>query len=195
MIKHNDEVKYIGATFAETEHMWMDGMLEVTAHSWDIDNHKVIQSQVGYYGCDGQNMCGCTWKIDIDTNTARDMIRTIKAVAYERFAESVTRDKARPQKGRNCVVVKGRKVKKGTKLSVFWVGEKPTYMAKSRPWMHETETICGCYDESGEKVWIKAEYLKVVDPVKSPSRKERDAFIKAYVKGNVPVNVLKLARG
>lgn len=62
-------------------------------------------------------------------------------------------------------VIKGRKIPKGTKLEVFWMGERPTYRTKQLRksgcrWANETEMIAGCYNENGEKVWIKTEYLK-----------------------------------
>ena len=66
-------------------------------------------------------------------------------------------------------------------LEVFWVGEKETYKSRQYSWMHETEMIAGCYDENGNKVWIKAEYLKSIDQIKSPNAKERKKFIKAYI--------------
>ena len=80
------EIAYVGATFAESEHFWLDGMLEVFADSWDIEKHEIVSTQVGYYGNDCCNMCGCTWKIDIGVEAARDMIRTVKASAAKAFA-------------------------------------------------------------------------------------------------------------
>ena len=88
------EIAYAGATFAETEHFWLDGMLEVFADSWDMEQHKVVTRQVGYYGADSRNMCDCAWKIDIGTEAARDMIRTVKASAAKAFAEAVIEVKA-----------------------------------------------------------------------------------------------------
>ena len=85
-------------------------------------------------------------------------------------------------KGRKVEVVKGRKVKKGTQLDVFWVGERETYKSRQYSWMHETEEVAGCYDEDGNKVWIKTEYLKPIDKLKAPNAKERKKFIKAYIK-------------
>lgn len=67
--------------------------------------------------------------------------------------------------GDSVEVVKGRKIPKGTKLEVFWMGERPTYKTQQLRksgcrWANETEMIAGCYNENGEKVWIKTEYLK-----------------------------------
>ena len=189
------EVTYKGATFAESEHFWLDGMLEVFAHSWDMEKHEIVIETVGYFGSDSCNMCDTSFKIDINEETARDMIRTIKGHAVEAFAKSVLEEKRRIAKGRNCVVVRGRKVPKGTKINVFWVGERPTYRSRNYEWMNETETVAGGYTEDGMKVWIKAEYLEVIDGIKSPDRRNRDRFIKEYVRRNVPLVVRNVARG
>lgn len=189
------EIAYVGATFAESEHFWLDGMLEVYAHSWDVEKHEIVIDTVIYSGIDCRNMCDTSFKIDINEETARDMIRTIKGHAVEAFAKSVIEEKQRIAKGRNCVVVRGRKVPKGTKINVFWVGERPTYRSRNYEWMTETETVAGGYTEDGMKVWIKADYLKVIDGIKSPDRRNRDRFVKEYVERNVPLVVRKAARG
>ena len=189
------EIAYVGATFAETEHFWLDGMLEVFAESWNMETHEIVSTQVGYFGIDCRNMCSCEWKIDISAEAARDMIRTVKASAAKAFAKSVIEEKQKIAKGRNCVVVKGRKVPKGTVVNVFWVGERPTYRSRNYDWMNETETVAGAYTEDGKKVWIKADYLKVIDGIKSPDRRNRDLFIRNYVERNVPWNVRNAARG
>lgn len=189
------EIAYVGATFAESEHFWADGMLEVSADSWDIEKHEIVSTQVGYYGIDCRNMYDCAWKIDIGTDAARDMIRTVKASAAKAFADAVIEEKQRIAKGRNCVVVRGRKVPKGTKINVFWVGERPTYRSRNYEWMTETETVAGGYTEDGMKVWIKADYLKVIDGIKSPDRRNRETFIRNYVERNVPLIVRNAARG
>lgn len=189
------EIAYAGATFAETEHFWLDGMLEVFAHSWDTEKHEIVVDTVVYSGIDCRNMCDTSFKIDINEETARDMIRTIKGHAVEAFVKSVIEEKQRIAKGRNCIVVRGRKVPKGTKINVFWVGERPTYRSRNCAWLNETETVAGGYTEDGTKVWIKADYLEVIDGIKSPDRRNRDRFIKEYVRRNVPLVVRKAARG
>ena len=87
------------------------------------------------------------------------------------------------------------KVKKGTQLKVFWVGEKPTYQAQRYSYIKDTELIAGCYDNEGNKVWIKAEYLRSVTPLKSPCAAERKKFIDSYIKRNADSIVLKMAMG
>ena len=200
IINHDTgEVRCKGAVVKLTEHYWLDGMLEEYAETWDIENHEWKTISYGYYGSDCRNLNGhVTAEIDFTSEIARDIIRTVKAEARKAFERSVLEYKSEVHKGYRAEVTKGRKVKKGTLLEVFWVGEKPTYRAMhSEPWSwyhSETEKIAGCYDSDGNKVWIKAEYLKCIDPIKSPNAKERDKFIKSYIKNNTSYEVQRKAR-
>lgn len=180
----NGEVTYEGQVITIREHMWMDGMVDVYAKVWDMEAHELKSIQVGYYGADGRNLYGSSYaKPDLSTEAKRDMYRTLKRndalAAYQR---SVIATKTAITKGTHAEVVRGRKVAKGTKVEVFWVGEKETYRSRQYAWMSEYETIAGCYDEDGNKIWIKVEYLKNIDPIKSPRASERKKFIKAYTK-------------
>lgn len=175
------EPQYVGAVLDITEHYWMDGMMEETAVCWNGEDQKIEYHQVGYYGSDGRNMNRTIAEIDGTPETWRAVLRHFKPDAYAAFAKSVTEYKNQIQAGTNATVVKGRKVPKGTKLKVFWVGERETFQSRKYYWMHETETVAGCYDEAGNKVWIKAEYLKNADPIKSPNAKERRKFIKRFI--------------
>ena len=195
-ITMNGETLYQGAVLGEHEHMWMDGMLEVHTIVWDMENHEEKWIQTGYYGSDGCNLCEhVDVEFEISQEVARDILRTMKRRAWQALASSVTAQKEKIDKGIQAEVIKGRKVPKGTILDVFWVGERPTYRSRQYSWMNETETIAGCYDKDGNKVWIKAEYLKNISPIKSPVAAERDKFIKAYVKKNTSDAVRKVARG
>lgn len=174
--------EYIGCVIRTSEHMWADGMLEEYADVWDAENHRVRTITVGYYGADGCNLCGNTKvTIDLSEENKRDILRTIKHTdALKAFERSVIATKTAIAKGTHAEVVRGRKVAKGTKLEVFWVGDKLTYRGMQYGF-EDYERIAGCYDEDGNKVWIKAEYLKNIDPIKSPSAVERKKFLKAYV--------------
>lgn len=179
-----DVESYKGAVLAEESHMWMDGMEDVTAVVWDASSASIKRIQVGYYGIDGTNLAGGEAIIDATPETKHAVRKMLKSKAYAAFCDSVTEYKNSIHKGTNAEVIRGKKVKPGTILNVFWVGERPTYRSRSCPWMHETETIAGCHDAAGNKIWIKAEYLKNIDPLKSPNAKERRKFIKAYVERN-----------
>lgn len=153
----------------------------------------------GYYGSDWYNFCGdCTAEIDCTVDVARDIIKTFKKNAISAFAKSVIDFKKAIHKGDTVEVIRGRKIKKGTILTVFWVGDKPTYRAKTSPawsmYANETEKIAGCKDNDGNTIWIKAEYLKNLTLYKSPCTAERDKFIKEYIDKNVSSYVRNVAK-
>ena len=113
----------------------------------------------------------------------------MKQSAYKDFCQSVTEKKNRVEAGITARVVRGRKIPKGTELEVFWVGERPTYTG------YGSEMIAGCKDKEGNKVWIKAEYLKNITPLKSPKAAERKKYMKWYVQSNAKHLVLQVAKG
>ena len=164
--------------------MWMDGMEDVFAVVWDSEEKTIKDIQVGYFGADGRNLMGVNWEIDATDETKKAVLKWLKGEAVKAFEESVIAYKNGIRKGSHVEVIRGRKVKIGTPLEVFWIGERPTYRSLQYDWMHETETVAGCYDANHNKVWIKAEYLKPTDIIKSPSAEERDKFIKAWVADN-----------
>ena len=174
--------EYIGCVISTSEHMWADGMLEETAWVWDMEAHEYKGVQIGYYGADGYNFCGrVKVTIDLSEEAKRDILRTIKRTeALKAFERSVIAHKTEIRKGTHAEVIRGRKVAKGTRLEVFWVGDRLTYRGM-KCGFEDYETIAGCYDENGNKIWIRVDYLKNIDPIKSPSATERKKFIKAYV--------------
>lgn len=189
LIKADGTVLYQGAVLDISEHYWADGMLSEYAHVWDMEKHERETVSVGYYGADGHDFIGTKVEIDVSKEVARDIIRTLKWRAYDDFCRSVIEKKNSIEAGIIAKVVRGRKVPKGTILNVFWVGERPTYTG------YGTELIAGCKDESGNKVWIKAEYLKNISPLKSPNAKEREKYIKWYIKKNAGDMVMNQAAG
>jgi len=180
-IKSKGQETFKGAVLKIEEHMWMDGMLEETAVVWNSAEQKIERHQVGYYGSDCRNMCETVCEIDATKETWREVLRSLKPSARSAFAKSVIDYKRQIHAGTHAKVVKGKKIPKGTLVEVFWIGERPTYRSRCYDWMRETETIAGCYDQNGNKLWIKAEYLLNIDPLKSPNAKERKKFIKAYI--------------
>ncbi len=189
LIKADGTVLYQGAVLDTSEHYWADGMLSEYAWVWDMKKHQFESVSVGYYGADGHDFIGTKVEIDLSTEVARDIIRTLKHRAYEDFCRSVIEKKNQIEAGITAEVVRGRKIPKGTILNVFWVGERPTYTG------YGTELIAGCKDKDGNKVWIKAEYLKNISPIKSPKTKERKKYIKWYIKRNAGDMVMKQAAG
>lgn len=180
MIEKDGKKLYVGATIGEWSHMWMDGMEEVTAYSWD--GEKIVSNVVGYYGSDGQNLCGCTWSVDATKEVLKAVRDYLLPTAEEAYQKAVQAEREAIRKGCEAVVVRGKKIPKGTKVSVFWTGERETYRSKMHSWMHETEEVAGCYDEDGNKLWIKTEYLKNLTPVDDPDETERMEWIKGKLK-------------
>lgn len=173
----------IGCVMEIKRHCWLDGMDEDTAMWYNPETNEIKSEEVYYGGIDGHNLDNCFAEVDFSEEMCRLYIHNNKQQAYDAFASSVVAHKKEVRVGSNVEVVKGRKVKPGTKLSVFWVGVKPTYFAKMHPWCDETFVLAGCKDECGNTVWIDADYLKVIDTIKSPSAKERRAFCKEYFRG------------
>jgi len=180
-VRFKNDISYVGAVLNIESRMWMDGMLEEIAVCWDAEQHDIKRINFGYYGIDGTNLAGGVAEIDATPETWRQVINYLKPSAVKAYVDGVIKFKNEIAVGTHVEVVKGRKVPKGTKLEVFWVGEKPTFRSRNYSWMNETETIAGCYDTDGNKVWIKAEYLKNVDPIQSPNAKERKKAIHAYI--------------
>lgn len=197
VIDKNGNKTFDGAVIGSRRHCWLDGMVDEYAIVWNKENEKIEEVQVGYYGIDGYNFMEATFEVDLNAENARKVLRMLKKEAICEYAISVRNEKAAIKKGRVAEVIKGRKVKKGTRLDVFWVGERPTYRSTMYSYINETEMIAGCYDENGNKVWIKAEYLKNITQIKSPSVIERKRFIKEYIKrrDNVLWSLRKKAMG
>ena len=182
-------ISYVGAVLETWDHYWLDGMISEYAMVWDLEKHEFKTVDIGYYGSDGHDFIDIKAEVEVSTAVARDVVRTLKARARKSFCESVQAKKEKIEPGIQVLVVRGRKVPMGTKLEVFWVGERPTYTG------YGTELIAGCIDENGNKVWIKAEYLKNITPIKSPSASERKKYMKWYIKNNAGNLVIQAAKG
>lgn len=181
LIYRDGKREFVGAVLKINEHYWLDGMLEETAVCWNSETQEIEYHCCGYYGIDGQNMNNCYAEVDATVETWKQVLHSLRPAANEAFAKSVIEFKKGIRKGTHAKVVRGKKVPKGTIVEVFWIGEKQTFRSRQYSWMNETETIAGCYDEHGNKLWIKAEYLVSIDPIKSPNAKERKKFIRAWI--------------
>ena len=198
-VKFKDRVEYEGAVIGTKTQYHFDGMLDEYAIVWNMEKHTSNMVQFGYYGVDGYNFYDASCEVDLTTEVARDIIRTLKREAILAYCSSVQKNKNAIENGRVAEVIRGRKVKQGTILNIFWVGERPTYRSRMYSYINETEMVAGGYDSEGNKVWIKVEYLKNLTPVKSPSAAERKKFIDDYVLRHVATttmrNVRKIAKG
>lgn len=189
LIKADGTIMYGGAVLEIWDRYWLDGMISEYARVWDVEKHEYKTVNIGYYGSDYHDFIGTQAEVEVSTEVARDIIRTLKTRAWRSFSESVRTKKEKIEPGIQALVIRGRKIPKGTELEVFWVGEKPAYTG------YDTEMIAGCKDADGNKVWIKAEYLKNITPIKSPVAAERKKYLKWYVKKNAGCLVLQAAKG
>lgn len=181
--KRTGESRYEGATLKESYKYWLDGMEEVFTWVWDLESHSVKSFTTGYYAITGQDQASYEATYEpISDEVRTDIMRTLREKARINFSESVIQYKNSIHKGTMAEVIRGRKVKKGTILNVFWVGERETWKSRQYDWMNETEEVAGAYDPDGNKVWIRTDYLKNIDPLKSPNRKERKKYISSYIK-------------
>lgn len=194
-VKIEGKEKYIGAVIGTKAQYHYDGMTDEYAIVWDMEKHSMDLVHVGYYGSDGYNFVDATCNVDLSVEVARDIIRTFKSEALDAYADSVVAEKKAIRKDRMAEVVKGRKVKKGTILKIFWVGERPTYRSRMYSYINETELVAGGYDEDGNKIWIKADYLKNLTIIKSPVAAERKRFVDEYVKRHVSMRIREIAIG
>ena len=117
------------------------------------------------------------------TKAERDAFsRTVEDAVIDSFSTSSNREwdyrieaaKRAIKAGVDAVVVRGRKIKKGTKLHVFWTYDRADYTG----W--HTETIAGCFDEDGRKVWIRADYLQRADIERIEAEMEESRKIMVY---------------
>jgi len=186
-IIENGTISFKGAVIKTWDHYWIDGMVSEYALVWNIEKHEYETVNIGYYGSDGHDFIGIKCEVEVSEIISRDILKHTKKSAIYSFCQSVIEKKSRIEAGIDAVVVRGRKVQKGKKLNVFWVGERPTFTG------YGTEGIAGCYDEQGNKIWIKADYLKNVTPLKSPTVKERKKYINWYIEQNTEKHVRRIA--
>ena len=102
------------------------------------------------------------WDIDNDRLLEDDEIQILRYL-------TIDNDAVIAWKHFNNAFVVGDNVEvpKGTILKVFWIGERDTYKTRTLKsqgciWANEKETVAGCYNKNGEKVWIKTDYCKYV---------------------------------
>ena len=179
-IIENGKTMYEGQVIGEYDHMWSDGMLEEYAVVWDMEVHDTRDIQVGYSGADGRNLMGdISYKIDYTEAVVQDVIETMRKRGLYAFERETERMKHTVLRGDRVRVIRGRKIPKGTELTVFWIGDRPDYTG------YRTETIAGCKTDNGDKVWIKYDYLETLETRPDPTEDERKDFVRDYVKDNV----------
>ena len=196
-IRMNGKETFAGCVIAKSTKYWFDGMTSEYAHFWNPETRHVEIIEVGYYGCDGCNLAGASATPDLTMENARAVLRSQKRTFLLKLEKALIAEKRVIRKGDTVEVVRGRKVPKGTALTVFWVGERETYQSARLSYRHDPvmETIVGGKTENGEKVYVKAEYCKVLTERKSRSRKERKTYLRNLQLGLYGGLVADVARG
>ena len=146
------------------------------AEVWDEEEQRLrdVMFYTTRYPCYGEA------KADATEDVLRKVYRLKKREAAETF-ERYNRDQAREiRKGDTVRIVKGRKVKKGSVVKVFWAGR--TY----NPYAYRHEDRIGV--EVGEdRVFINAENAEVVDWEKRLIHgKERKKIIREWALEGMP---------
>ncbi len=101
--------------------------------------------------------CGCAGHAEIDAtpDVLRKLYRWYKKNATIDFDMRNEEMAQKPAKGDQVMVIKGRKVKKGTIAEVFWAG------TRFNPYSYQDEERVGLVVD-GEKVFISAENVEVL---------------------------------
>ena len=160
-----------GCVIGEREHFWMDGMLEVFAIYYDTETDSIKERMTEYSGSDGCNLMSSGHNIDLTMENARKAMRCLKRKALNDYKFHLGKMQRIFTKGDTVKVMRGRKVPKGSVLSVFWCGKK--YNMYKRV----DEELIGAYNEKGEKVWVLAEYCEKTEPYRETA-KQRKEWIK-----------------
>lgn len=177
--------KYKGKTFSWSRSYMWEGIYNIYARTWDTEIHDEVQVMLGSdYDCSEEYLLaqveiGITAEVMADAQV--EFLRRSKN-AWNRY---VSEERCRICKDRRARVIRGRKVRIGTELEIFWVGERATYWSMTHDWCRETETIAGGYDDNGNKVWIKAEYLENLTPVEFSAEDEK-MWRKKWLMDNLP---------
>lgn len=162
-----------GCVIGEREHFWMDGMLEVFAIYYDAETDSIKEKQTEYSGADCRNLMLSGHDIDLTVENARKAMRCLKRMALDAYKFHLKEMQRTFAKGDTVKVIRGRKVPKGSILSVFWCGKKYNMYKRA------DEELIGAYNEKGEKVWVLAEYCEHLEPYRETA-KQRKEWIKHH---------------
>ena len=179
--------KYIGRTFHWSSHYLWDGISTIYLRTWNMDTHAEEIVAIG----DNYDTSTETLLNDVVFGLKPEVLLDAQVTYYRRSKDAweryVAQERSRICKDRRARVVRGRKVRVGTEIEVFWVGERMAYY-QPRYGSGVTETIAGGYDDAGNKVWVKAEYLENLTPVEF-TKQEELAWRKNWMLNNIPCGI------
>ena len=154
----------INSTYEGLENAYEGCVLDWWEHNgaWDSDWYALVWDEgtqsvetVEYMTTRGG--CYGTAKIDATFETIRKVYRYYKKDQKKFFDEHFNKDQAKKiRKGDTVRIIKGRKIKKGLEVPVFWAG------TRYNPYSRMTEERIGV-EVDGERVFISAENAEPVN--------------------------------
>lgn len=95
--------------------------------------------------------------IDVTDDVLKKLYRSYKTGKRNEWNSANEKNAKKVEKEKTVKVIRGRKIPKGTTGKVFWVGDK------CNAYSGITESITGMIKDDGSKVFIKTEYLEVIE--------------------------------
>jgi hypothetical protein len=145
------EPEYVGCVLDTYEHNgpWDSDWYAIC---WDDERQKVVHIEYDTTRAGG----GGYADVDATHETLLKVYRHYKKEAASLFDEVENQQQAKKvMKGDAVLVIRGRKVKKGTKGNVFWVGNTFNYYSG------RTEKRVGI-EVGGERLFLPLEYVEVI---------------------------------
>ena len=171
-------VEYDGCVLDTYEHngAWDSDFYAVC---WDREKREVVRVM---YDTTRQGSSGWA-KIDATEEVLREMYRHYRQVTRRDFDSILNQRQAKTyDKGDNVVVIKGRKIPKGTVGKVFWKG------SSFNPYSRQYEERVGI-EVDGSRKFLSAEYVENADWEKRLLRgKERKMEIRRLVMNRIPAH-------
>ena len=149
-INGSDEKLYVGKTlnwYERNGYHDSDWYAEV----WDDETNSV--KHVLYM----TTRCGCSGRAELDAtvDVLRKVYRYMKKIAAAKFERQNEEQAKKIRKGDTVMIVRGRKVPKGSEVSVFWSG------TRFNPYSRMNEERIGV-EVDGDRVFINAENAEVI---------------------------------
>lgn len=180
------EPEYVGCTLDTWEH---NGYHDSYWYAlvWDKESQEL--KQIEY---DTTAAAGGGWaKIDATGEVLREVYRHYKKSVTDFFDSTENPERAKQiKKGDMVLIVKGRKVKKGTQAQVFWVG------TRYNPYSRQNEERIGI-EVDGERVFIAMENAELIGwQDRLLTGKDRKVAIRKATVNRMPVHYRRyFARG
>lgn len=158
MILINGNKTYAGCTFKDWEHNTLEDS-DFYAESINPETGKVEVVNYNSTRYAGGGDC----EIDMTQENLQKYLHNAKARHIAEAVERYRRSADVVGKGKEVVVVKGRKVPKGTTGTIFW--QKEVNYDRYGRW-YNSQTKIGIKDSEGNVYWTYAHNVEVANPAK-----------------------------